>query len=234
MIAEECKKLRAQLEEVAKAEQREKVVEQLESRHSELLELRESVVATTSSLQAFMSRKIAIVEKPDSGKAIDRVRKIRKALATDPLSITKGIDFANMKKAFVKFAEDGLAAAGATWELYMPKARPSVDPNQLAQAEQQRDFSAIAMRLKARVKDAERIGKKPPANEEEFLGIESVWDDIRRMISELPDVADDPNVQEFLKAANSPRGASIELLTDEVRAWLRDNNVVEKYRITTM
>jgi len=54
------------------------------------------------------------------------------------------------------------------------------------------------------------------------------------MIAELPAVADDPIVQEFLKAANSRTGASLELLTEEVRKWLKENNVANKYRITTM
>lgn len=233
MIAEECKKLRAQLEEVAQAEERENVVEQLESRRTELFALRESVISVTNSLKA-MSSRTEIVGKLDPTKAIERVQKIREALMTDPLSITKGRDFSNMKKAFEKFAEDSSAAAEATWELYMPKARPSVDTNQLAQAEQQKDFATIALQLKTRAKYAEKIGKKPPADEDEFLEIESAWADIRQMISELPDVADDPKVQKFLKAANSQCGASIDLLTDEVRAWLRDNNVAEKYRITTM
>ena len=233
MIAEDCQKLRAQLEEVAKAEEREKIVEQLKSRQTELLALRDAVTLVTDSLKAISSR-TEIAGKLDPTKAIERVQKIRESLMTDPLSITKGRDFSNMKKAFETFAEDGSAAVEATWELYMPKARPSVDPNQLAQAEQQRDFVAIAMQLRTRAKHAEKIGKKPPANEQEFLEIESVWADIRRMISELPDVADDPKVQEFLKAANSQGGASIDLLTDEVRKWLHENNIAEKYRITTM
>lgn len=233
MIAEECKKLREQLEEVAKAEERENVVEQLESRRTELLKLREAVLSVTDSLKAISSRS-ELVGKLDPSKCVERVQKIREALKTDPLSITKGHDFSSMKKAFEKFAEDGSAATEATWEQYMPKARPSVDTNQLAQAEQQKDFLTTASRLKARAKYAEKIGKKPPANEEEFLEIESAWEDIRRMIAELPDVADDPNVQEFLKAANSQSGASLDLLTDEVRAWLAENNVADKYRITTM
>lgn len=233
MIAEECKKIRAQLEEVAQAEERENVVEQLESRRTELLTLRESVILVTNSLKAISSR-TEIVGKLDPTKAIERVQKIREALMTDPLSITKGREFSNMKKAFEKFAADGIAVAVATWEQYIPKARPTVDTNQLAQAAQQKDFATIAMQLKTTVKYAEKICKKLPSNEEEFLEIESAWADIRRMISQLPDVTNDPKVQEFLKAANSQSGASIELLTEEVRAWLRQNNVTEKYRITTM
>ena len=233
MIAEECRKLREQLEEVKKADERQNAVEQLDSRREELVTLRDALLSVTDSLKA-IAKRTSIEGKLDPTKAIERVHKIREALKADPLSITKGRDFSNMKKAFEKFAKEGSAASEATWEVYLPRARPKPDSNQVAQAEQQNDFVTIATRLKARAKYADKIGDKPPANEEDLQEIEAAWDDIRRMISELPDVASDPTVQEFLKAANSQRGASIDLLTDEVRDWLHENNIAEKYRITTM
>jgi hypothetical protein len=233
MIAEECKKLRQQLEELALAEEREAVHNQLEQRRCDLVEVRDLLLAVTNSLRA-ISAKTKLVGDLDSVKCLERVRKIRELLSTDPLSITKGRHFADMRKAFEKFATDGRACAEATWAQFMPRAKPSVDANQLTQAEQQNDFKAIVAKLKNRVKDAERLGKTPPANEENFAEIESAWDDIREMMAALPDVTDDPVVQEFLKAANSSSGASIDLLTDEVRAWLHENRIADKYRITTM
>lgn len=233
MIAEECKKLRQQLEELALAEERETVHDQLEQRRCELVEVRDMLLAVTNSLKA-LSARTGLVGDLDPAKCLDRVRKVRESLLVDPLSITKGRQFTDMRRAFEKFATDGSACAEATWAQFMPRAKPSVDMNQLAQAEQQNDFKSIAVKLKNRAKYAEQLGKKPPANEEDFAEIESAWDDIRQMMAALPDVADDPVVQEFLKAANSSGGASIELLTDEVRTWLQENKIADKYRITTM
>ena len=233
MIAEECKKLREQLEEVAQADERENIHEQLESRRIELLEVRDALLAVTNSLKA-LSARTELAGNLESTKCVDRVRKIRESLQTDPLSITKGRQFSDMRKAFEKFTTEGTECAQATWAIFMPRAKPSVDTNQLAQAEQQNDFKTIALKLKTRAKYAEKLGKNPPATEDDFAELESAWEDIREMMAELPDVADDPIVQEFLKAANSSGGASIELLTDEVRAWLLENNIADKYRITTM
>lgn len=232
MIAEECKKLRQQLEELALAEEREKIHDQLEQRRCELVEVRDMLLAVTNSLKAISAR-TKLIGDLDAEKCLDRVRKIRESLLTDPLSITKGRQFTDMRKVFEKFATDGKACAEATWAQFMPRARPSVDTNQLAQAEQQKTFKDIAAKLKIRAKYAEQIGRKPPANEDDFAEIESAWDDIREMMAALPDVADDPIVQEFLKAANSTGGAPIDLLTDEVRAWLQENNIADKYRINT-
>ena len=233
MIADECKKLRTQLEEVAQAEVREKEVEQLELRRVELLELRDLVTTVTSSLAA-LAKRTDIVDQPDATNPIALIRKIRETLKDDPLSITRKQTFSGMTRSLNSFAKSGSAAAEATWKQYMPKARPVVDTNQLAQADDQKNFKTIALKLRNRAKYAEQLAKEPPATEEDFVEIESAWDDIREMISALPDVSDDPIVQEFLKAANSPAGASIELLTDEVRAWLQENKIAGKYRIITM
>ena len=234
MIADECKKLREQLEEVAKAEERENIHEQLESRRVELADVRDALLAVTDSLKAFSARNIELVGSLDPTKCLDRVRRIRESLQDDPLSITKGRQFTDMRKGFEKFATEGTECVQVTWGQFMPRAKPSVDTNQLAQAEQQNDFKTIALKLRTRAKYAEKRGKNPPATEDDFAELESAWEDIREMMAALPDVADDPLVQEFLKAANSSGGASIDLLTDEVRDWLQENNIADKYRITTM
>ena len=233
MIAEECRKLRERLEEVAKAEERRNVVEQLDMRRTDLLELSDAVLRVAETLKAITSR-CQIAGKLDASRCVERVQTIRAALCSDPLSITRGREFSNMRKAFETFVDDGNAAAVETWELYRPKARPKVDMNQVAQAEQQEAFKSKASELRSKERNAEQLAKRPPANESDLWKLEALWDDIRRMLGELPAASDDPVVQEFLKAANSRTGASLELLTDEVRKWLQDNNVSDKYRIITM
>ena len=142
MIAEECKNLRQQLEEVAKAESREKIVLQLEERYNELLEIKETVVVATASLEA-MSKRTNIVGHLDSTKACERVQKIRETLQEDPQKISQGVNLTNMRKAFGKFAEEAQVATKATWEQYKPRASPTVDTNQVAQAEQQDVYFCI-------------------------------------------------------------------------------------------
>ncbi len=233
MIADECQSLLKQLEKVAKAEELEKIHEQLETKRNDLTSVRDSLVAVTNCLKALSHRtELAINLNPT--KCLHQVHKIRQALETEPLSITKGTQFKSMTNAYEKFTAEGYECAQKTWEHYMPRQKPSVDMNQLAQAEQQSSFKTTVSKLKTHVRQADKMGSKPPETENEFLDLESIWQDIRTMMEKLPDVADDPLVQEFLKATNSPGGAPIDLLTDDVRAWLADNNIASKYRITTM
>lgn len=230
MIAEDCKKLRQQLEQVAKAEANEKIVEQLNLRRQELLELKDKVVAATVSLQAIATR-TAIIGKPDATKAFERVQKLRVALMDDPQSITKSRDLIDMKSAFDKFTNDAAKATTATWDQYLPRARPNIDANQVAQAEQQEPFKANAVQLKSRVKHAESLSKRPPATEAAFVELETIWQDVRTLLESLPPVTNDPRIREFLKAANSSNGASLDMLTEEVLAWLKENKTADKYRI---
>lgn len=233
MIADDCKKLRQQLELVAQAKANEKIVEQLNLRKNELLQLKNKVVAATVSLEVVGSR-TKIIGKLDATKAYERVQKLRIALKDDPQTITNGRDLTNMSSAFNKFTEHVLAATTATWDQYLPRAQPNVDANQVAQAEQQEAFKKKVRELKSKVELAEFLSKGPPATESEFVQLETVWQDIRILIESLPAVTNDPKVREFLKAANSPNGAPVDMLTKEVRLWLNENKASDKYRIVNM
>jgi hypothetical protein len=233
MIEKDCRNLRKQLEQVSKANKREAIVNQLNSRLDDLITLRVTVLTTTNSLKA-MACRTSLDRELNPDKALDRVATIRSLLDDDPLSITKGRDFTNMKKAFEKFAEEGQVAVEATWAAYMPKARPNVNKGQITQAKQLKDSVKKADRLEKLNDRTTNLSKTPPANEEEFREIEAVWEEIRQMIDELPVISSDPKVQEFLRAANSRSGAPIDLLTDEVRIWLQENSVADKYHITTV
>ena len=233
MIADDCKKLRQQLELVAKAKANEKIVEQLNLRKNELLQLKNKVVAATVSLEAVGSR-TKIIGKLDATKAYERVQKLRIALKNDPQTITNGRDLTNMSSAFNKFTEHVLAATTATWDQYLLRAQPNVDANQIAQAEQQEAFKKTVRELKSKVELAEFLSKSHPTSETGFVTLETVWQDIRILIESLPAVTNDPKVREFLKAANSPNGAPLDMLTKEVRLWLNENKASDKYRIVNM
>jgi hypothetical protein len=230
MIAEECRTLRNQLEELAQAEARQGIVEQLESRHEVLVTLRDSVVTATSALCALAAR-TTIVGDIDGSKARDRLQTVRAALNDDPQRITKGRDFTNMKSALEKFADAARQATENTWNQYVSRVRPTINKDQLKEAELQDAFKLTVQKLESSTTSADRISRKPPANEDEFAALEAAWEEIRDLIEELPAAASDPAIREFLKAANSQRGASLDLLTDAVRQWLADNETTDRYRI---
>lgn len=233
MIAENCKSLRLHLEQVSKAKLNEQTVQQLNERREELLELKEKVVAAVVSLQA-LAQRTTIIGKLDASKAVERVQKLRVALKSDPQSITKGRELTYMRSAFEKFIDDASKATELTWDQYLPRARPNVDANQVAQAEQQEAFKTKAVQIRTRVKHAEQSSNRPPLTEADFIELEAIWQEIRGLLEALPAVTNDPKVRDFLKAANSLEGASLDMLTDEVIAWLKENQTHKKYRIVNL
>ena len=230
MIADISRELREQLEEVAKAEEREEIVKQLNARIEDLTACREEVLAVASAIGALRKR-TAIVGDIDGKKACERVAKLRESLAVDPQSITKGRGLTDMKNAFKRLAQQIEAAVETSWSQYKPKASPKVDASQLNQAEQQPAFQPAVKELRTKIKLAERASVSAPADEQGFSELETIWNRIRELTETLPAVADDPAIQEFLKAVNSQNGAPLELLTDEVRTWLLKNGMDDKYRI---
>jgi len=235
MIANDCKILLQQFEKVAKAQANKEIVEQLKLREDEFLELKNKVVAATVSLQA-IGRRTKIIGKLDALDGIrvvayERVKEIRSILENDPQSITKGKDLTNMTRAFTRFTDQVLEATTATWNQYLPRTKPKVDANQVAQAEQQEAFKITVRELKSKVGLAEFLSKGHPTTETGFVTLETVWQDIRKLIESLPAVTNDPKVREFLRAANSSKGAALDMLTGEVILWLNENNASDKYRI---
>ena len=113
MIAEECKKLREQLEKVAEADRREKLVKDLDSRRDELIDLRDLVTSVTDALKALASR-TDVVDAPDSSKSLALVCKIRETLQDDPQSLTKKQTLAGMVRSLTSFAKKGSASVEAT------------------------------------------------------------------------------------------------------------------------
>ncbi len=230
MIAKECKELRQQLEAMAKAEANEKLVELLNKKRDELATLRDTVVAAIESLQA-ISKRTTPVGQPDASKAFERVQNLRAALKENPQSLSKGQDLSLMTRAFGKFAVDANGVTTSTWEQFVQRSRPKIDTNQLAQAEQQDSHKTTVRDIKSKARDADSLGKAAPATEANFTELEAVWEDLRRLLESLPRVTKDPNVLEFLKAANSNKGAALDMLTDEVLVWLKENKSADKYRI---
>jgi hypothetical protein len=230
MIAEECRSLRDQLQEVARAGEREKTWNGLQDRQDDLQTLRDEVLAATKSMAA-LQRRTPLIGNVDGSKALSRVSALRAALATDPDSITKGKDFAYLKAAFKKFAEQAEAAVKESWVPYRNKVQPIVDQAQLTQARTQADFRATVSQLEANVRNAELLGRNPPRDEVEFQRIEELWSLIRKQINDLPVASPFPEVQKFLRAANSGDGAPLELLTDRVQEWLTSNHAQAKYRV---
>jgi hypothetical protein len=71
---------------------------------------------------------------------------------------------------------------------------------------------------------------RPAKSAEEFAAVEGAAREIRTLLARLS--LDAPaEVLEFRKAASGPPYASLDALTPTVLEWLREKNLIDRYRI---
>lgn len=230
MISTECEKLRDLLRGLEKAKTNKRVVESLNELQQDLVELHAKAQTSFRSYEALNKRE-AVSGTPNGSKAQKYVADLRAALKEDPESITKGRGFTTMKNALSKIAEVLNKATKETWKDFLAKSKPKLDANQVGQARQLQAHKADVARLEELEALAKRAVRKPPVDEEAFAAIESQWKIIRQLVTSLPSPSDNPEIQAFLEAANSRDGAPIELMTEEVLDWLKEQSMSKKFRI---
>jgi hypothetical protein len=230
MIVNDCKTLSDQLDDAKAAKSRQSLCEQLEARRSDLNDLKSQVLTAASRYQALRKRAVAISEV-DVTKALDRLVELRRILAEDPRRIDEGKTFAGTTAALKKLAELLTEKADEAWERFRSDAAPKIAKARLEQARLQPASRNTILELEMAQSDAARLTKAPPADEATFTALERIWEHIRELQEALPPETSDPEVQQFLREANSPRGAPLELLTEHVVKWLRDNGQTARYRV---
>jgi hypothetical protein len=169
---------------------------------------------------------------PDVAALKAALQKVRANLAADPFAVTKGRDY----KALLKHLDDLLdqfrGQVVREWAAWVDRQTARIDDAELARYEALPGFSQVVADVRCLRTVVANLPKELPANEEEFEGAKDALDTLRGQIAKLPRT-DDPEIRAFLDAANGPDGASLDLLTPKVAAWLKEptQGLYERYRI---
>lgn len=230
MIINDCKTLADRLEEAKSAKNRENLHNQLEARRVELSDLKTQILKAAARYQALRKR-VAAISMIDTTKALERIVELRKILAEDPKKIDEGKVFAGTKAALQKLATLITERADEAWTRFVQDTAPKIAKVRVDQARLQSTWQDMILELERTQADAARLTKLLPGEEAEFNALERRWERIRELQEMLPPETSDPEVQRFLKEANSAKGAPLELLTEHVVKWLRDNKQTARYRI---
>ncbi|QDV37413.1 hypothetical protein [Tautonia plasticadhaerens] len=86
-------------------------------------------------------------------------------------------------------------------------------------------------RIRLLAEQCERARQALPMTTEDFEAFTNVAKSLRRSWDELGGGELPSSVLDFLRSAASLRGASIELLTDEVRGWLHDHGILNSFSV---
>jgi FtsZ-binding cell division protein ZapB len=231
MITDDCAKLSELLSQVENAKRNEQLVNKLSERKAEVRKLRDKLLASTNRLAPLRSRDAKLEQLPDASSAFTRVTTMRETLAQNPADITKGRDFTTLRTIFEKLADKVDTVVETAWPDFVERFRAKTDKTQLKQCETFSTHATTVRRIEALEIETKRLQRRPPQNEEAMKALEGKWEEIRDLVKSLPAVNSDPEIQAFIDAANSRDGASLDLLSSKVRAWLAEQKMTAKFRI---
>lgn len=137
----------------------------------------------------------------------------------------KGKQFKSGVDKIVKTYERKLSQA---WKDYLNQNMPSTNPEFLSLLKQVPDFKQIVEKIEA---FKQRIPQDDyPRKEEEFRKIEGLIESLKSTWASLSAENVPDSVLQFLRAAAN-QGASLDLLTPEVQAWIEEHGISDSLRI---
>jgi hypothetical protein len=231
MILTRCQKLQSLLGRLKQAEidhQRAATLtpiqETLNDRHTRLIDnaARAGVLIQSGVMTA--------LSLPDAATLKAALQKVRANLANDPFSVTKGRDYKTLVKHLDELLDQFRDQVVREWAAWVDRQTARIDEAELARYEAMPRFAQVTTDVRRLRKLVADFPKVLPADEAEFKDKKNALDTLRGQIAKLPRT-DDPEVRAFLDAANGPDGAGLDVLTPKVVAWLKEQELYERYRI---
>jgi hypothetical protein len=163
---------------------------------------------------------------PDNAK--DGLRAVSEKLITAPLSLHDGREFVTFKQRFEKITINTEEALGKTIT-HIKQGSPTVDETFLKQVETIPPYDALVRDIRSK-RDAFWMATLSDISTIQiFLDRRAA---LRVAVDALAPDEFPQAVVDFFKSARRGNGAPIELLTDDVRAWLKQRDLLKKIRIT--
>ena len=154
---------------------------------------------------------------------------MRQKFSEDPSAITSGRNFTNLKKTIEKFGDQTKEVVNDQWKQHVSEIAPKID-NKLLAHHRNTSFAAVVANLETNAKEAKKLARTAPIDAEVFAQLAGYWHEIRTNLARIPQ-AKDPEVQAFLNAVGSEKGAGLETLKESVIAWLHEHKMIEEFCI---
>ncbi len=221
--------LRTRISEIKEAQKHEKHAEALEDKRQTLESFRTALQAAVTSAGVLVKhQRLESAALPDPTKLADALDKLFESFVKDPGSITKGRNFTTLAghiETTTKALRDAILTA---WKKEVSKAPKTNDSllRQIAELSGQRVAVEQLRNANARLVEA---SKRPPADEKEWTKYRELLQVVRKKVGQLSADHFPKSVLAFCIAAQSG-GAKLSMLTDDVRAWLTEHDMLDDLR----
>ena len=221
--------LRRRVAEIKEAKKFEKHAEALEDKRQALESYRSKLQAAVESAAVLVKNGCLKSDAlPDPQKLDEALESIVEAFTDDLGSITRGRNFTTLSGHLETITEELRGGTTRAWKEEVSTA-PKINESLLSMIGQLRDQRTAVGELRIASAELADVSKTPPANQTEWTDYRKLKNFVKEKVAELNADHFPKSVLEFCIAAQS-EGAQLSMLTEDVRAWLEENDMLDDVR----
>lgn len=228
-LLDRCTSIRSQIIKRNDLRRAHKDAEALRERAGELQILREDVGTALARLIVLKEKGVPVVKLPSPASARTVLAECQAKLAENPTE--SGKDYGRLKRSIDKLAKDLLGVAEKAIES-VRRDLPSVEEAFLKQVELIPDYTNQVACIRQQ-RDALLNGSDPRASAEALRQFLDRREALRKLADNLRPDEFPREVLEFFRAGRHG-GAPLDRLTDTVRQWLADRDLIKYVRVTVV
>ncbi|MCB9759492.1 MAG: hypothetical protein H6739_06600 [Alphaproteobacteria bacterium] len=230
-VLERCAELLANLEHLQEVSRNQDQAKTLNLRREELRALRTELAVASLSEQILRAHShLSASELPDCSKALESCDRVRGRLEQDPTKLTAGRDYSYLLSRSSNVRDHLVTKNAEAWRAFTSQHQ-SVDEGFLRQVERVPGQAGTVEAIRKARRRLESAAEQVPTEEEGYQAFLTASTALQQALEKLnPSDFPEAVLQFFLKA-QSPSGAPVELLTEEVMGWLRERGLLGSLRV---
>lgn len=227
-VLERCKKLREKIDKHDGLRRAHKDAEAFRDRADELRVLREQLAGALAKVKVLRAKGVAMEKIPDPENAVGSLEEYRQKLSDG--SSEGGKDFGRLRRSLEKVGKDVTASVQKALD-QVKRDLPTIEEAFLKQVVLIPAYASHVNRIRQQ-RDNLMNGVEPGAMPADELGrFLDRRDELRKLADGLDPDEFPKEVLDFFKSARHG-GAPLEKLTDTVREWLGERDLLKNIRVT--
>ena len=234
MLLDQAKDISAKIGDYTRLKSNVSAAKEFEIRASQFGDAADKLQRACRSIKRLLDAGVTLDFMPKDGAALaDKAAKLRSALKEDPAKLNDPpfnlkYDFIDRLNGICSAAEEGMLAA---WKAHIEARSETASSDVLTALGAVPQYRPVVARIVNVKSQIEMLSGRLPQDPAAAISqLDRMMDFYRTAWGEMTADGIPPVVIGFLRAA-AGSGAALNELTDEVRSWLEDRNLVHVFRI---
>jgi len=229
---ERARELQLKAEQLKSRQTAESRAHQFDKRRNELAQARANLERSFTPTRLLRNEgRVEPEELPRLGELEDLLAPLRQRTAEQsPEDFTKGNEYKRFHTRLETLAKEMGVLLNTAWKKLQSEL-PAINDKLLEEIAALPGQQPAVLRVRGFDKELKEKRAQPPRTEEELQALLDLAEKLRAELSNLDDAHYPPAVRQFLRAAQQPNGATLSLLTEEVRLWLEQRKLLGKIKL---